>query len=178
MAGIYTGAPTPPGEFFPYVDITPDTASILEPLFEDGLALAKCHNSIEETYPLYKLGHAALGSLAYEVLPENREKISFLHGITLYEVTASIVRPWAPKYSMIATNQQTEYVKQLVEDPELVIYELAEAFESFITHQENTAKLIAHSIEQIEFFDQTFTLQGAAMARVLETKVIESAVKD
>ena len=178
MTDIYKGRLTPPGEFFPYIDIDPDTASVIKPLLEDGLAIAECHNSLEATYPLYKIGHAALASMALQIIPEDREKISFLHGVILYEVTASIVRPWAPKYSIAATHQQTEYFKQLTQDPELVTFEFGEAFEQFITNQENTAKLVANVVDKIEFFDRTFALQGAAMARTLETNVIESAIRD
>ncbi|MDB5168393.1 MAG: hypothetical protein JWO55_651 [Candidatus Saccharibacteria bacterium] len=167
--------PTPPGDYFPYTDIPTDVTSVIKPLLKDGTAVAECHKNLDTIYPLYKFGHAALELLTLDLGVDDQKRISFLHGVTLYEVTASIVRPWAPRYSLPTTEKHLAHVKNLRDTPELIPYEFADAYSSLLEAQENTAKLIADSIRHDTFFDQGYTLQGAAMARSLETSIIEDA---
>lgn len=175
MSELYKGRPTPPGEYFPYTDIEPGVISVIKPLLKDSYAVTECHQMVDEIYPLYKVGHAALESLALDLEMNDQQRISFVHGVTLYEVAASLVRPWAPKYSISATDKHVRYIKNLRNDPDLMKYEFVDAFEGLIENQEATAEMIADSIRHDSFFDQYFILQGAAMARSLETGVIENA---
>ena len=175
MSELYTGRPTPPGEYFPYTDIEPGIVSVIKPLLADGSIVAECHKTVDDVYPLYKFGHTALELLALDLEISEQQRISFVHGVTLYEVTASLVRPWAPKYSIGVADKQIQYVKDLRSDLELITYEFSDAFADLVEHQEITAKLIADSVSSDSFFDKHYTLQGAAMARSLETSVIDNA---
>lgn len=175
MSELYKGRPTPPGKYFPYADLEPGVISVIKPLLKDSSAVAECHKTVDDIYPLYKYGHAALELLALDLEINEQQRISFVHGVTLYEVTASLVRPWAPKYSIATADKHIQYIKDLREDPELVTYEFADAFANLINDQEATAKMIADSVSHDTYLDRHFTLQGAAMARSLETGVIEDA---
>jgi hypothetical protein len=175
MSGIYKGPATPPGEYYPYTDIGIDIVSPLQLLIQDEEQLDALHATVDDIYPVYRLGHKALESFALHLQYDDIARLSYLHGVTAYEVTASIIRPWAPRYSIESAMANIAAFHDLVDTPDIITYEVTEALEKLHTQQPNLVTMIEASSGLLS---PDYVLQGAACARAIETSIIESATRN
>lgn len=168
---LVTGIESQPN--FPNEDITASSAEVLELMLLNRQFIEQGHLLAEEASWIYRAGHPAVKKAAERILdPEALSLSAFNHGISIYEAVAATLNPTIPNGDVFTVNKNAAAIIRAWSVDE-VANDIEKAVASFRKELPIATELIEQSTERFFMFLGSYSIAGAAYARMFELEATE-----